>query len=82
MLLVNERSDAHVDSVALSVYQLRRDREDLATAAIFLVLKPRRVSCGAELRRIGHTLQAHTTPMKLAKWLKSTRQQSLEARLS
>ena len=31
MLLVNERSDAHVDSVALSVYQLRRDREDLAT---------------------------------------------------
>jgi hypothetical protein len=47
MLLVNERSDARVDSVALSVYQLRRDREDLATAAIFLVLKPRRISCGA-----------------------------------
>ncbi len=81
MLLVNERSDAHLDSVALSVYQLRRDRQDLATAAIFLVLKPRRVSCGAELRRIGHTLQAHT-PMKLEEWLKSTRQQSLEARLS
>jgi hypothetical protein len=38
MLLVNERSDAHVDSVALSVYQLRRDREDLATAAIVCVL--------------------------------------------
>ena len=47
MLLVNERSDAHVDSVALSVYQLRRDREDLATAAIFFGAKARRVSCGA-----------------------------------
>jgi hypothetical protein len=38
---------AHVDSVALSVHQLRRDREDFATAAISLVLKPRRISCGA-----------------------------------
>jgi hypothetical protein len=47
MLLVNERSDAHVDSVVLSAYLLRRDREDLATATIFLVLEPRRVSCGA-----------------------------------
>ena len=46
MLLVNGRSNAHVDSVALSaVHQLRRDREDFATAAIFLVLKPRRISC-------------------------------------
>jgi hypothetical protein len=39
MLLVNERSDAHVDSVALSVYQLRRDREDLATVRDFFGAK-------------------------------------------
>jgi len=48
MLPINECSDAHVDSVALPVYQLRRDREDLATATIFLVLEPRRVSCGPQ----------------------------------
>jgi hypothetical protein len=35
MLLVTERSDAHVGSVALSAYQLHHDREDLATATIF-----------------------------------------------
>jgi len=35
MLLVNERSDAHVDSVTLSVYQVHHNSEDLATAAIF-----------------------------------------------
>jgi hypothetical protein len=46
MLPINERSDAHVDSVAPSVYQLRCDREDLATATIFFRLEPRRVSRG------------------------------------
>jgi hypothetical protein len=81
MFPINERSDAHVASVALSVYHLRRDREGLATAAI-LCAKASSCQSWPRTSTNGTHIASARNADETSKVAKSTRQQSLEARLS